>query len=82
MMLAGDWTGQLAGERVAELHRQAERQRLVRLARARRRGGTGGVGRWRRWLAGPRRGSGEGPMVEPSTAPATARPVGDAVRSP
>lgn len=61
MMLAGDWTGQLAGERVAELHRQAERQRLVRLARARRRGGTGGVGRWRRWLAGPRLVSGEGP---------------------
>jgi uncharacterized membrane protein len=33
-MLPGGWTGQLAGERVAELHRQAKRQRLVRLARA------------------------------------------------
>jgi hypothetical protein len=28
-----DWTGQLAGERVADLHRQAQRQRLARLAR-------------------------------------------------
>jgi hypothetical protein len=72
-MLPSDWTGQLASERVAEFHRQAERQRLVRLARAGR-GGSGGVGRWRRWLAGPRRGSGDGPMVEPSTGPATARP--------
>jgi hypothetical protein len=32
-MLANDLTGQLAGERVADFHRQAERQRLVRLAR-------------------------------------------------
>ena len=46
-MLAADWTAQLASERMAELHRQAEHQRLVRLARARR-GGTGGVRRgWR-----------------------------------
>jgi hypothetical protein len=73
-MLAGDWTGQLATERVAELHRQAEAQRLARLARARRGGGNRGGGHWRRWLAGPRRGSGKGPMVEPSTRPATARP--------
>jgi GNAT superfamily N-acetyltransferase len=72
-MLVGDWTGQLANERVAEFHRQAERQRLVRLARACR-GGSGGVGRGRRWLAGPRQGSGAGPMAEPSTPPATARP--------
>jgi hypothetical protein len=33
-MLVTDWTGQLAGERVADLHRQAQRQRLARLARA------------------------------------------------
>jgi hypothetical protein len=32
-MLMADWTGQLARERMADLHRQAERQRLVRLAR-------------------------------------------------
>jgi hypothetical protein len=38
-MLAGDWTGQLVRERVADLHREAERQRLVRLAKAERRGG-------------------------------------------
>jgi hypothetical protein len=31
VMLANDPTGQLARERVADLHRQAERQRLVRL---------------------------------------------------
>jgi hypothetical protein len=30
-MLANDLTGQLARERVADLHRQAERQRLVGL---------------------------------------------------
>jgi hypothetical protein len=72
-MLMADWTGQLARERMAELHRQAERQRLVRLARVQRRGGTGGVGRGRRWLAGWLKGSGAGPMVEPSTAPSTAR---------
>ena len=80
-MLAGDWMGQLASERVAELHRQAERQRLVRLARAQLRGGSGGVGHgWRR-LAGPRRGSGAGPRVEPSTPPAHSVTVGAAVRS-
>jgi hypothetical protein len=45
-MLAADWTAQLASERMAELRRQAEHQRLVRLARARR-GGIGGV--WRGW---------------------------------
>jgi hypothetical protein len=73
-MPAGGWTGPLAQELVAELHRQAERQRLARLARAGRGGGTGGVRRWRRWLTVARRGSGEGPMAEPSTAPATARP--------
>jgi hypothetical protein len=31
-MLVTDWTGQLAGERVADLHRQAQRQHLARLA--------------------------------------------------
>jgi hypothetical protein len=72
-MLVGDWTGQLARERVAELHRQAERQRLVRLARARRGGGNRSGGRGWRLLAGPLSGSGKGPMVEPSTRPATAR---------
>ncbi len=52
-MLANDPTGQLARERVAEFHRQAERQRLVRLARAQPRGGN--RGRWRGWrlLVGP-----------------------------
>ena len=59
-MLANDLTGQLARERVADLHRQAERQRLARLARAQRR--SGNRGRWRGWrlLAGPRRASGAG----------------------
>jgi hypothetical protein len=59
-MLVNDLTGQLAGERVAEFHRQAERQRLVRLARAQGRGGN--RGRWRGWrlLAGPGRASGAG----------------------
>jgi hypothetical protein len=59
-MLANDLTGQLARERVADLYRQAERQRLVRLARAQRRGGN--RGRWRGWrlLAGPGRASGAG----------------------
>jgi hypothetical protein len=45
-MLAGERTAELARERIADLHRQAERQRLSRLARAQRRGGQ----RWR--LAG------------------------------
>jgi hypothetical protein len=60
MMLANDLTGQLARERVADLHRQAERQRLVGLARAQRRGGN--RGRWRGWLlpVGPGRASGSG----------------------
>jgi hypothetical protein len=59
-MLASDPTGQLARERVAELHRQAERQGLVRLARTRRRGGN--RGRWRGWRlpVGPGRASGVG----------------------
>jgi len=72
-MLSGDWTTELGRQRMAELHRQAERQRLVRLARAQRRGGSGGVGRWRRWLAGWLRGSGEG-VMESSTAPSAAGP--------
>jgi hypothetical protein len=74
-MLPGDWTAELGRERVAELHRQAERQRLVRLARAQRRGRSSGVGRgWRwRWLAGWRPGSGEG-VMESSTAPSAAGP--------
>ena len=46
-MLANDLTGQLARERVADLHRQAELQRLVGLARTQRRGGN--RGRWRGW---------------------------------
>jgi len=59
-MLANDLTGQLARERVAEFHRQAECQRLVGLARAQRRGGN--RGRWRGWrlLVGPGRASGAG----------------------
>jgi hypothetical protein len=73
-MLVGDWTGQLVSERVAELHRQAERQRLVRLARTQRRGGNRSGGRGWRLLAGALSGSGKGPAVEPSTRPAAARP--------
>jgi hypothetical protein len=61
-----DWTGQLAGERVADLHRQAQRQRLARLARWQRRGGDRGIWRGRRLLAGWLSGS--------STAPSAARP--------
>jgi hypothetical protein len=63
-MLPGGWTAELAGERMAEFHRQAEHQRLIRLARAQRRSGASGVGRgWRwRWLADWRRGSGAGAM--------------------
>jgi hypothetical protein len=38
-MLAGDWTGLLASQRMTDPHREAERQRLVRLAKAERRGG-------------------------------------------
>jgi hypothetical protein len=59
-MLANDLTEQLARERVADLHGQAERQRLVRLARTQRRGGN--RGRWRGWrlLVGPGRASGTG----------------------
>jgi hypothetical protein len=74
-MLANDVTGQLAGERVADLHRQAERQRLIRLARAQRRSGATGVPRGWRWLAGWLRGSGSGAGVtEPVTARSNARP--------
>ena len=50
--MPGDWTTEIARQRMAELRRRAEHQRLVRLARAQRRGGAGGVGRRRRWLAG------------------------------
>ena len=72
-MLANDLTGELAGERVADLHRQAERQRLVGLARTQRRGGN--RGRWRGWhlLAGPGRASGAS-VREPLTARSTTRP--------
>jgi hypothetical protein len=75
-MLPGDWTAELGRQRIAELYRQAEHQRLIRLARAQRRGDTSGVGRGRRWrwLAGPRPGSGAGATVESSIAPAAARP--------
>jgi hypothetical protein len=65
-MLVNDLTGQLARERVADLHRQAERQRLVRLARTQRRGGNRGIWPGRRLLVGWLRGS--------STAPSAARP--------
>ena len=67
-MLPGNWTVLLASERMAELHRQAEHQRLVRLVRAQRRDGTSGVGRGRRWLAGWLQGSGEG-LMKSSTPP-------------
>jgi hypothetical protein len=72
-MLANDLTGELAGERVADLHRQAERQRLVGLARTQRRGGN--RGRWRGWhlLVGSGRASGAA-VREPLTARLTARP--------
>jgi hypothetical protein len=72
-MLANDLNGQLARERVADLHRQAERQRLVHLARTQRRGGNRGW--WRGWhlLAGPGRTSGAG-VREHLTARSTARP--------
>jgi hypothetical protein len=80
MMLPGDWTAELGRQRMAELHRQPERQRLIRLARAHRRGGASGVARWR-WLAGWRRGSGAGATVEPSTAPSHSATVGDAMSS-
>ncbi len=79
-MLPGGWTAALGRERMAELHRQAEHQRLIRLARTQRRSGSGGVGRWR-WLAGWRQGSGAGAMVEPSTAPSHSSTVGDAMSS-
>jgi hypothetical protein len=59
-MLAHDLTGQLARERVAEFHRQAERQCLARLAWTQRRGGN--RGRWRGWHlpVGSGRASGAG----------------------
>ena len=63
-MMPGDWTTELARQRMAELRRRAEHQRLVRLARAQRRGGAGGVGRRRRWLAGWLQGSDES-LMEP-----------------
>ena len=63
--MPGNWTAELRRQRMAELHRQAEHQRLVRLARAQRRGGTSGVGRRRRWLAGWLQGSGESLMESP-----------------
>jgi len=65
-MMPGDWTAELGRQRMAELHRQAERQRLVRLARAQRRRGTSGVGRRRRWLVGWLQGSGESLMESPT----------------
>jgi hypothetical protein len=67
-MLANDLTGQLARERVADLHPRRKLQRLVGLARTQRRGGN--RGRWRGWhlLVGSGRASGAG-VKEPSTAP-------------
>ena len=59
-MLANDLTGQLARERVAEFHYQAERQRLVRFARAQRRGGNHRRWRGQRLPVGPGRASGGG----------------------
>jgi hypothetical protein len=68
VMLVSDWTGQLVGERTAELHREVEQRRLVRLARRGKRRAW-----WeRRLLPGWLRGSGEA-VREPSTAPSTAR---------
>jgi hypothetical protein len=72
-MLASDLTGQLAHERMADLHRQADRQRLIRLARAQRRSGASGVPRGWRLLAGRGSASGAG-VTEPLTARSTARP--------
>jgi hypothetical protein len=79
-MLPGDWTAELGRQRMAEFHRQAEHQRLARLARARRRGGTGawGVGGagWRvrdEVRCGPHGGA-----LDRASHSAT---VGDAVRS-
>jgi hypothetical protein len=68
VMLPGDWTAELRRERMAELHRQADHQRLVLLVRAQRRDGTSGVGRGRRWPAGWLQGSGEG-LMKSSTPP-------------
>ena len=56
-MLANDPTGQLARQRVADLHRQAQRQRLVRLARTQRRDGNRGRRRGWHLQAGPGRAS-------------------------
>jgi hypothetical protein len=72
-MQPGDWTAELGRQRIADLHRQAEHQRLVRLARTQRRDRGGGVGRGWRWLVGWRRGSREGVMAS-STAPSAAGP--------
>jgi hypothetical protein len=74
-MLPGGWTAELGRQRIAELHRQAEHQRVIRLARAQRRSGASGVRRgWRwRWLAGWLPGSGAG-ALESSTAPSAAGP--------
>ena len=71
-MLPGDWTAELGRERMAELHRQVEHQRLIRLARAQRRSGAS-ERRWR-WLAAWRRGSGAD-VMESSTAPSAAGPA-------
>jgi hypothetical protein len=79
-LLAGDWTGQLARERMAEFHRQAEHQHLVRLARAQRRGGSGGVERGRRWLAAATR-VGRGPSGGAVDRASQSVTVGDAVSS-
>jgi hypothetical protein len=80
-MLVGDWTGQLARERVAELHRQAGRQRLVRLARARRDGGNRSGGRGWRLQAGPLSGSGKGPHGGTVDQASHSSIVSDAMRS-
>jgi len=71
-MLISDWTGQLAGERTAELHREAEQQRLLRLAHIQCRRGKRRVWWGRRLLPGWLQGSGEA-VREPSTAPSPAR---------
>jgi len=80
VMLANDLTGQMARERVAEFHRQAEHQRLARLARAQRRGGNRGL--WRGWrlLAGSAK-SFECGCQKVLERPINCSTVGDAVRS-
>jgi hypothetical protein len=76
MLLVNDSTGQLARERIADLHRQAQHRCLARLARHRGPGGHRRPGLRRRlvgWL--PRSDAGvTDPSTSPSAAPTSARP--------